>query len=241
MIIITGASDNHYKTLIQFLNSFIKFYPNNTFSDTETISIVVYNLGITEDKWRELMNQFTQSHIIYKVFDYSKYPAYLNININAGEYAWKPVCLYNTCQEYNDEIIMWMDSGTIIIKKLDKLHNYILKNGIYSEHSSGDIKKWTHPKTLEYMKCDPNLYTKQNRAGGYMGYNYKLVWVKEFVKELYNLALTKECIAPEGSSRHNHRQDQAVFNILFYQYQNKYMFNDEIDNDRCYTLHNDID
>ena len=241
MIIVSGASNNHYKSLIQFINSVLSFYPNNKFSDTETITLVIYNLDITENKWRELMQQFTQSHIIYKVFDYSKYPSYLNININAGEYAWKPVCIYDTCQEYNNETILWMDSGNKLTRKLDKMNEYILQNGIYSNYSSETIKFWSYPKTLEYMKCDLGLYHRINRNAACMGYNYKLSWVKDFVKEFYNLALIKDCIAPEGSSRSNHRQDQAVFSILYYQYQSKYRFNDNPPSERCYTIHNDID
>jgi hypothetical protein len=178
-----------------------------------------------------LKEQFTYSHIIYKVFDYSQYPPYLNININAGEYAWKPVCLYDTCKELfcndnndnnekkqviSDKVVMWMDSGNIINSKLDILYNYILKNGIYSNSSAGDIKKWSHPKTIKYMKCDEKLYTKQNKNAACMGYNYNYDWVKDFIKEFYTLALIKDCIAPEGSNRDNHRQDQAIFTILFY-------------------------
>jgi hypothetical protein len=50
MIIISGASDNHYKSLIQFINSFIKFYPNYSFLNNLSISLIVYNLGINEEK-----------------------------------------------------------------------------------------------------------------------------------------------------------------------------------------------
>ncbi len=241
MIIVSGASNNHYKTLIQFINTFISFYPNNKFSDTESIILIIYNLDIDEDKWIALKEQFKYSHIIYKVFDYSKYPSYLNININAGEYAWKPVCIYDTCEEYKDQVILWMDSGNKIIQHLDKLNNYILSSGIYTNYTSENIERLTHPKTLEYMKCDLNLYCNQNRNAACMGYNYKLEWVKKFVKEFYNLALIKECIAPEGSHRFNHRQDQAVFTILFYQYKLKYKFNDDLNIEKCYTIQNDID
>jgi len=39
-------------------------------------------------------------------------------------------------------------------------------------------------------------------------------------------ALRRECIAPEGSDRSNHRQDQAVLTILYCKYQEKYKFSD---------------
>jgi hypothetical protein len=46
------------------------------------------------------------------------------------------------------------------------------------------------------------------------------------VREWCECTLRRECIAPEGSDRSNHRQDQAVFTILYYKYQEKYNFID---------------
>jgi arginyl-tRNA--protein-N-Asp/Glu arginylyltransferase len=39
-----------------------------------------------------------------------------------------------------------------------------------------------------------------------------------FLEKFNECASTKECIAPVGSSRANHRQDQAVFTILYYKF-----------------------
>jgi hypothetical protein len=48
----------------------------------------------------------------------------------------------------------------------------------------------------------------------------------------------KEVIAPVGSSRANHRQDQSVFSILYY----KYVGSDAVSNVFLgYTIHNDSD
>ena len=62
------------------------------------------------------------------------------------------------------------------------------------------------------------------RNGACVAFNYSIDWVKTFVKEYRDLACIKECIAPEGSSRSNHRQDQSVLSILFYKYHRKYNF-----------------
>jgi hypothetical protein len=42
--------------------------------------------------------------------------------------------------------------------------------------------------------------------------------VRELINQWKACALTKECIAPAGSSRQNHRQDQAVLSVLAQQY-----------------------
>ena len=44
MLIVTGATNNHYLTLINMINSFVNFSNNVN-------KLIVYNLGFDEDKW----------------------------------------------------------------------------------------------------------------------------------------------------------------------------------------------
>jgi hypothetical protein len=236
MIIVTGASNNHYLTLINMINSYIKNANEHT--------LIVYNLGLDNDKWLNIQTLFlNNNNIIYKIFDYSKYPEWFNINIGAGQYAWKPTIIYNTFLEYENQIIVWMDSGNLITSDIILLEQVILDNSIYSWVSSGDIKKWTHPETIKYLNC--NCLNEQNRNAACLGFNTNIDFVKEFLLEFYNCAQTKECIFPDGSSRDNHRQAQAVFTVLFYKYKNLYNFNHSGGYDWQYhigySIHNDVD
>ena len=106
MFILTGASDNHYFTMIQFINSFIK--------NKVDANLVIYNLGINTKRWEELIQKYNTYKFIFKIFDYSKYPKWFDINVNAGEYAWKSAIIYESYIAFPDEIIIWMDSGNII-------------------------------------------------------------------------------------------------------------------------------
>ena len=228
MIIITGASDNHYLTLINMIKSFVIFNNNEH-------KLIVYNLGIAADKWIHLQDK-NNSNISYKTFDYSQYPDWFNINIRAGHYAWKPTIIYNTWVANEKEIIVWMDAGNLILNNLNQLEHFITLNGIYSSETNEDIKKWTHPATIQYMNC--TWINERNRNGACMGFNTKIDYVKEFLTEFYNYSQIKDCICPAGSSRENHRQDQAVFTVLFYKYIMKYKFSASsysID----YSIHND--
>lgn len=242
MHLVTGASDNHYKSLINMILSFMKYHKNDP-----NYVIVVYNLGIEESLWERLINLFGRySNFVVEVFNYGLYPDYVNININAGEYAWKPIVIYDVFNKYKD-VTLWMDAGNIIINKLDKINELIKKDNIYSGYSVGNIKQWTHKKTIEYMGGFYNGYdlTISNcRNGACIGFNYNTDYVKTFVEEYRNYALIKECIAPEGSSKANHRQDQSVFSIMFYKYYIKYQFNFSMLVDEYYTdykIHNDVD
>ena len=227
MYIITGASDNHYITLMNMIDSFIRYNDRH--------KLIIYNLGVEESKWNHIKEKYNHHDFIFKVFDYSKYPEWFNINIEAGHYAWKPTIIYNTFLEYTDEIVVWMDAGNLINENLQKLESFLIDNYIYSATSSGTIKDWTHPSTIEYLNCTNT--GNENRNGACMGFNTKIDLVKDFITEFYNCAMDKNCIAPDGSSRRNHRQDQAVFTILFY----KYFSNTNSNYHLCYSIHNDVE
>ena len=229
MIVISGASNNHYLTLIQFIKSFIL---NKVDS-----KLIIYNLGINEDKWCFLKNTYSSNNFIFKIFDYSSYPEWFNININRGEYAWKPAIIYEVFNEFKNDIIVWMDSGNIILNNLNELFRFINDNGIHSASSSENIKCWTHPNTIKLLKCENT--NNRNRNGACIGFNTKFDWVQNFITDFYNAALNKNIIAPLGSSRVNHRQDQAVFTILYYEYINKYKFIN-YNHSIGYSIHNDL-
>jgi len=237
MIIITGASNNHFKTLGQFLDSIIKF-KNNIIE-----KVIVYDLDISVEKWDLLQKTFNESYFIFKQFDYKKYPEWYNININAGEYAWKPAIIYECSLEHKDNILVWMDAGTLITTYLDDLNQSINNTNLHSGTTGGTIQDWTYYKTIEMLK--PRDISLQNRNGSCLGFNCKQEWVTKFITEFYTYSTNKECIAPEGSSRKNHRQDQALFTILYYKYKDMYNFTEEKIQWKWniflgYTIHNDI-
>jgi hypothetical protein len=249
MIIISGASDNHSKSLIQFIQSVID---NN---DTNT-TIIAYDLGLNCRNKIILcgkVNDCFENNIkmIVRKFDYSKYPDYFNIKVNAGEYAWKPViikeCFDTFCDLYNDNIVLWMDAGNMITGSIKRLEILIKNNNIYSPVTSGGILKnrhtdinkgWVHQKTYDLI--GNNIRETYNmRAGGTIGFNCNNSWVVELISKFSMYACDKDIIAPEGSNRLNHRQDLSILTILFYQYKEKYNF--VIENDTInHTFHNDI-
>jgi hypothetical protein len=230
IVIITGASDNHFNTSKNFLKSLQK-------SDMK-FKCYYYDLGLNENNLNNLKSEF--NNILIKKFDYSKYPNYFNININAGEYSWKPAILYEISQ-IESGIILWCDAGNLLTGSLQNLYNVIDKNMIYSPTSHGNIKVWTHIKVLDYfnLQDDANFLKNNNRNGAILGFNLKNKNVLEFVFDFYKHVLTKDAICPEGSSRDNHRQDQALFTILYYKNVEKCNIIPE-NNYISLSIHNDI-
>ena len=179
-----------------------------------------------------------------RTFDYSKYPDYYNIKINAGEYAWKPAIIKEVMDEIQTGVLLWCDSGNLVVDNMTKIRNEILKRNIYSPISDGDIKKWTHPLTLKYFSDkkfvnlkDKKFLSFKNRNGAILGFNLNNINIKNFINDYASCANTKECIAPEGSNRSNHRQDQAVFTVLYYKIMNSFDF---VNHYISLSIHNDV-
>ena len=214
VVIVTGASENHSRSLFQFLST-VNF---NAFD------CVVYDLGLHKDSLTII--QQTYPRALYVRFDYSKYPYYYNIAVNAGEYAWKPAIIYEVLTHIKTnmcptEILIWCDAGNKFKNLgLTTLVNTIYQTNIYSPISVDPLRTWTHPATCAWFGIDIHSQFSDliNRNGAVLGFNISDLTVQSFIEEFAKCASIKECIAPEGSSRGNHRQDQAVFTVLYYQF-----------------------
>ena len=205
-IIITAADSSHYKSLKNLLLSIILYEKN--------AKVIIVDLGLTKSEVEELKKKFKIIEI--RKFDYSKYPSYFNIKISAGEYAWKPVIISNILNEFKCSVI-WMDAGNIIVSPLRTIKKILNFTGFYVPYSSLKISDTTHPKTLKFLKVSNETLYKQNIGAACIAVNYKFNNVVKTISKWKQCALIKQCIAPKGSSRKNHRQDQAVLGVLVYQ------------------------
>ncbi|MEW8015413.1 MAG: hypothetical protein AB2807_11730 [Candidatus Sedimenticola endophacoides] len=88
---------------------------------------------------------------------------------------------------------------------------------MYTPHSGGSISDWTHPRTLEFLNASDSLLNRPNLNGAFVAADYQNDKAREVVDRWKKCALERECIAPRGSSRKNHRQDQAVLSVLVHQ------------------------
>jgi hypothetical protein len=200
MILITGASENHAKSLRQFLGSL------------GIHRCYAYDLGLSEFSRSSL--EFEYPEVMFRTFDFSKYPPHFAIEIEAGQYAWKPAIFYEVMQEHPAEYIVWCDAGNVLTGPLK------LPRDLYSPISAGSMARWTHAGTLAWFgisHTDP-MMSLPPRNGAILGGNVGNAGIRELFTQWYICALCKDCIAPGGSDRSNHRQDQAVFSILYYRY-----------------------
>ncbi len=207
LTIVTGCDSSHFKSQVQFLNSLYHHEPN--------IKTIYYDFGISEEQRKLILNNFPC--VIIKKFDFARYPDYFDIKKNAGEYAWKPIIVCNELL-LNRENVLWMDAGNIITDKLNTLRRIIYFRGFYSPFSAGSVKQWTHEKMLSYFNLEEKFHTKPNLAACSVAFNPSFKRAINLAIAWKCFALEKETIAPMGSDRSNHRQDQALLTVLAYKF-----------------------
>lgn len=207
LIIVTGSDGSHFKSMYQLLESLIIF--------EKKTKIIIFDLGLSRTEIEILERKFPELEL--RKFNYADYPSYFNIKINAGEYAWKPVIINDILNEFKTSVC-WLDGGNKLTKPLTSIRKILELYGFYSPFSKGTISEWTHPKTLEYMGSlnDKFIVRQQNLNGACVSANYNNIAVRNVIQKWSDCAKTKNCIAPKGSSRENHRQDQAVLSVLVY-------------------------
>lgn len=206
-IIIVSASDKYfYNSLVQLLDNLTSLNLKN--------KIIIYDLGLED--WQ--INELEKYQILYKKFDFLEYPSFISTRDEKnklGQYAWKPIIIYNTLLDYQKSIL-WLDTGNIIKNSLKNTFNTIILNGFVSPFSVGKIKDWTHKETLKILDPDSKIRNKRNLTGGFVGFNWENLKARQLAKNWAELSKQEEIIAPKNSSRNNHRQDQSILSIIAY-------------------------
>ncbi|KAI9310494.1 hypothetical protein BX666DRAFT_2006530 [Dichotomocladium elegans] len=214
--IVTAASANHLCALENMLYNLHNLKQHVAVEDFPRI--VVYDLGIT-DQQKTILDSLKNAEFFDElvVFDYEKYPSFWNISIARGEYAWKTGIVKET-QELYGGVIVWLDTGDVpnalFMRMIPK---YIRRHGFWSPRSTGFVgSKFNHEGAFEYFKMSRKEYgALENCNGAALGFDAdnKLV-VDALITPWYECGLDKDCIAPPGSSRSNHRQDQSAITLL---------------------------
>lgn len=224
--IVTAASANHLCALENLLYSLHDHR-------TQLIpfpKIVVYNLGVNQTTQLPILQQLHKNGLIdeLETFQYEKYPSFWDISYQAGEYGWKTGIIYEASKKYGG-FLLWLDAGNQVTSDfLYRFPSYLIKHeGFWSPRSAFTMGRWTHPGMFDYFNKkygnnnnddDMNNFVNQlNCNGAVIGFDASNKTIMDtIISPWYECGLNKNCIAPFGSSRSNHRQDQAAITYLAY-------------------------
>ncbi|ORX60423.1 hypothetical protein DM01DRAFT_1342905 [Hesseltinella vesiculosa] len=215
--IVTAASANHLCALESLLYNLYDYraqfpaFPR----------IIVYNLGVNKTTQLPTLHQLRDNGLIDELltFEYDAYPAFWDISASAGEYGWKTAMVYETAKRVGGRLL-WLDAGNQITSAFlsQVIDNIQQGDGFWSPRSAFRMARLTHPGMFDYFQADPNDYARNiNCNGAVFGLDASNQTIMDTIIEpWYQCGLDKNCIAPPGSSRKNHRQDQAVLTFLAY-------------------------
>jgi hypothetical protein len=210
---VTAASSNHFGALRYMLASL----------RAVGARVECYDLGLAA---REVDALPRWAGLFYHKFDYTAHPPHMNIEVHAGEYAWKPVIVSDVIERVRasgaPDDVLWSDAGSYF-EALEPIAARVRSgHGLWIRTSSGTMGRWTHPLMFERLHADPSAYVDlPNADATLIGFatGHASAAVRERVYHDIVVpwkagAMDRDCIAPPGSSRKNHRQDQALLSFL---------------------------
>ncbi|KAI8601844.1 hypothetical protein EDD21DRAFT_304538 [Dissophora ornata] len=180
-------------------------------------------MGPTKRKKR-LFKALIEAGYIDEAIDleFEKYPDFWQLGTETrGEYGWKAGIIEELRvmqPPHEPGIVLWLDSGDrISIGFLRWLPGFLNRHGLWTAQSQGTMRMWTHPGLLSYYNDSLDNFPEDETScnGAAIAFDVRNSTVRDgILNEWVQCAKTKECIAPEGSSRENHRQDQAALTYL---------------------------
>ena len=200
-----------------------------------------YKYGITDvvsftDKWLK------QQHPFYEK----------NINIltqkrGAGFWLWKPYIIFEALKDLaEDDVLIYIDSGTAIIDSLKTLIRITQEKGIVLFYNDGHKNNsYTKRDCFFLMDCDqPEFHNGWQVVGGYIFikntlFNRNLIkeWLEYASDERIITDNPNRCGFENFSNFKDHRHDQSILSLLAHKYQFE-LFRDPSQWGNKYKMHN---
>jgi len=206
--VITAVKQTQIKKLNRLLDSICEF------QEPSEVEIIVWDLGLLEEDRKTIEDTYSIKLI---PFDSGKYPSHIMNTSVAGEYAWKPAVIKETVDMYGKGYYIWLDPGNTIVMNMTLVIQYILKYNIFSPDTSIPIHSWTHPSI--FKRFDPvfEKYKRNTiRDTSVIGFYTGEPWVNNFIKVWSEISEVPDILVPEGSTFQNHRQEQSIFSLLYW-------------------------
>lgn len=195
------------------------------------ISMVFVDFGLSESGLKTLIKEMTMIHKIhvllkskaqlyYRKFNFDHFPSWYNISdpMIRGGYSWKVISYFDVLNQ-TKHIVNWTDGGSMWSHSVLKDETRVKTYGLYTPYSGDSLQSWVHPKSrifLERYHMVRKIFTGKGMCtGGYVFIDYHNATVmNEVVFPLLQCVYTRKCVSPVGTSRRNHRQDQAILSSL---------------------------
>ncbi|KAI3635381.1 hypothetical protein MIR68_006947 [Amoeboaphelidium protococcarum] len=221
LVVVMAASSNHYQSIAGTAGQLRRFHAKQ--------KIIIYDIGLEQDEANEIQKW---CGVEYRQFNFESYPQWMDVyQSHRGQYAWKPMILYEVSKQYNNFI--WLDGDVLVVRDLGVVKQQLQSQGFASSQTVGTVRQWTHPGTIQYLFRKSKQFNLKSQAsalrlkqilplananGATNAFNLTNTRARQLFQDWIRCSSEKQCIAPCGSSRKNHRQDQAVLTVLVHIY-----------------------
>lgn len=212
LTIVSAADKSHYKSAMQLIDSVKK-------TNKEAV-VYFYDLEQeSEFNFKDVMYE----NFIYRKFDFSNYPSFISKkyfseydnSFKLGYYAWKALIVNIVANEVGG-ILIWCDAGNVVKKELSLIKKVVNKKKFYSPISSNRVIDWTYPTLINDLNFPERFLRKRNLASGLVCFDLTSKTGREVAMVWSEWSQKQNLIAPIGSNRFNHRQDQTLITLLYY-------------------------
>ena len=109
-----------------------------------------------------------------------------------------------------------MDANMELRRPLDEIRSLLSEKGHFLtiQRPKFPNARFHHPEAVRNLGCYAEPETRFQVAAGFMGYAKGSHAYINILLPLVHCAMDKMCIAPPGTNRSNHRQDQTALNSI---------------------------
>jgi hypothetical protein len=215
LTVVTAADKGHFLTLVGALWALRR-------TESPSTNIVVVDLGLTpcQRSYMEALTHCLPGRNRLQSFPYQNYPDFFNVSVKAGSYAWKPAIIHDMLLTVPiGSSVVWLDAGTETGRRISSIladSRSFQNSGFISSVTSGTVQQWTHKGMVDWFEAREGIGDRvrnmmdrerwsNNCNGAFLGFRRGSPAEALLVRAWYDCALDLNCIAPEGSSRRNHR------------------------------------
>lgn len=209
--IITAASSAYFVQLKTLVGSIHMWEPMGT-------PIRIYDLGLDADQ-KAIIGTWKGCEI--RAISDSIAPHYKHKDW-LRTYAFKGVIIEDALEDF--PAVLYIDAGLVLLRPMDIVRSTLYQYGYFLLPDHSNAFPWPnhsfhHPETLRRTGCvGPEKIEAATITtpclGGIQGYRRGHWFHKHILIPLSSCSVDPDCIAPVGSNRSNHLQDQTVLNSV---------------------------
>ena len=171
--------------------------------------MIVYDLGLSDLSKKQLSNW---KNVQLETFPFEDLPPHFRQLKQT--YSFKPWGLWKTLQEH--EYTLWIDANMELRRPLDEVRYILATKGHFFtiQRPLFPNTRFHSPQVVQSLGCHAPIHSCHQVPAGLQGYRLGSQAYHQVLEPLVQCARVQECIAPKGTNRSNHRQDQTVLNAI---------------------------